>query len=514
MTSINRVGHECLLPLSGEVGNIVKERVVRVLAGVGTGVQFGVHCSCVKNLARGVVERVFYVNHNGGLARPPQPKKGVFTRLHAVKASLCRVLRRTPIVDRDDFPGLYVGRKQNRYQVAVESLKLRAVCLKDSFVNTFVKAEKVNLVKKVDPAPRVIQPRSPRYNVEVGRYLKLFEAELCMAFRRAFGYKVILKGLNADQVAVELRGSWDTFDDPVAFGLDASRFDQHVSVDALQFEHGVYNQVFQSSELRWLLKMQLSNRGFARCEDGAFQYKVEGCRMSGDINTGMGNCLIMSCIVLAYFEHVGVQARLANNGDDCVVICENRDLEKFANIGEWFLDFGFTLTREPTVRVFEKIEFCQFQPVLCSTGWRMVRNPWTAMSKDATSLLSWDTPTDVAAWAHAIGSCGLSLTTGVPVWQAWYSQLLRIGRSRESATESVYDSGMGYAARGVKPAVITSESRVSFYRAYGILPDEQEALEEVYSQPLELIGPVAMTLPGVKAIDRYENPLCNYVSRT
>lgn len=491
----------------------MKKRVVRMLAGVGTGVQFGVHCSCLKNMARGVVERVFYVNRDGGLARPPQPKPGVFSRLQAVKASLCRVLRRTPVVDRDEFPSLYTGRKQSRYQIAVESLKLRAVCLKDSFVNTFVKAEKVNLAKKGDPAPRVIQPRAPRYNVEVGRYLKLFEVELCQAFRRAFGYKVVLKGLNADQVAWQLRESWESFRRPVAFGLDASRFDQHVSQDALRYEHSVYNQVFQSPELAKLLRMQLRNRGFARCDDGAFQYKVDGCRMSGDINTGMGNCLIMSSIVLAYFEYAGVKARLANNGDDCVVMCESEDLEKFAGIDQWFLDFGFTLTREPPTHVFERIEFCQFQPVLCSTGWRMVRSPWTAMSKDATSLLSWDTPQDVAAWAHAISACGLSLTTGVPVWQAWYERLSRLGSVRTSAVDAVYDSGLGYASRGVLKGVITAETRVSFYKAFGILPDDQEALEESYSEPLETTGPMAMTYPEVKAIDTYENPLCSYVAR-
>lgn len=514
VTGVDRTGFDCLLPLMSEAGTCVKDRVVRVLAGVGTGIQFGVHCSCLKNLARGVVERVFYVQRDGGLARPPQPLKGVFTRLHAVKANLCRVLRRTPVVDREAYPGLYTGRKQSRYQVAVESLSLRAVSLKDAFVNTFVKAEKVNLSRKGDPAPRVIQPRSPRYNVEVGRYLKLFEVELCQAFRRAYGYKVVLKGLNADQVAQELRNSWDQFKNPVAFGLDASRFDQHVSRDALEYEHSIYNQVFQSPELAKLLRMQLRNRGFARCGDGAFQYVVEGCRMSGDINTGMGNCLIMSSIVLAYFAHVGVNARLANNGDDCVVICELEAMDKFVGLDEWFLDFGFTLTREPPTQVFERIEFCQFQPVLCSTGWRMVRNPRIAMSKDATSLLSWDTPDDVAAWAHAISACGISLTTGVPVWHAWYCRLSRFGVKRDSATEFVYDSGLGYASRGVLPATINEFTRVSFYKAFGVLPDEQEALEEEYAQDLIIHGPVAMTFPQVKAIDSLENQLTHYVDRT
>jgi hypothetical protein len=509
-TKTNRLGVDCLRPLRDSVGYVVKERVVRYLAGIGVGVQFGVHSSNVKNLARGVVERVFYVVRDGGLARPPQPIPGVFKRLMPTRAKLLRVLRRTPVVERDDYPLLYSGRKQNRYALAAESLRLRAVELRDSFVNTFVKAEKVNLSKKGDPAPRVIQPRSPRYNLEVGRYLKLFEVEMCQGFRRAFGYKVVLKGLNADDVALQLRANWDSFVDPVGFGLDASRFDQHVSQDALKFEHSVYNQVFGSPELARLLRMQLCNTGFARAVDGGFSYKVDGCRMSGDINTGMGNCLIMSCIVLQFISMVGARARLANNGDDCVVICEKADLHLFDNIDRWFLDFGFTLTREPTQSVFERLEFCQFQPVLLSTGWRMVRNPRVAMSKDATSLLPWSTPDEVAAWMGAIGTCGLSLTRGVPVWEAWYRRLVSMGVEVASATERVVDSGLGYASRGVLAAEVDDAARYSFYLAFGILPDMQVALEEEYRKPLVITGPVAMTFPEVQTLDNHENPISQH----
>ena len=73
---------------------------------------------------------------------------------------------------------MYVGRKRGIYERAYTSLMVRAIGVRDAWVNTFVKAEKVNFDKKTDPAPRVIQPRSPRYNLEVGRYLKLYEKEL------------------------------------------------------------------------------------------------------------------------------------------------------------------------------------------------------------------------------------------------------------------------------------------------------------------------------------------------
>lgn len=484
---------------------------MRYLAGFGVGVCYGVHASNIVNLARGITERVLYVVRDGALARAPQPKRGVFSRLTKVRSLLLSHLRPTPVVAPDDYPDLYTGRKQGIYRRAAESLKTRSVQLRDAWVNTFVKAEKVNLSKKGDPAPRVIQPRNPRYTLMVGRYLKRFEGQLCYGFRKAFGYPVILKGMNADAVGEQLAENWAQFDEPVGVGLDATRFDQHVSREALMFEHGVYNAVFRSAELAELLSWQLTNHGRARATDGTISYTVDGCRMSGDINTGMGNCLIMSLIVLAYCHEHGVRVRLANNGDDCVIVCEKGDLPRLAGLDSWFLDFGFTLTREDPVYVLEKVEFCQAQPVRIGGSWRMVRNPLVAMSKDCVSLLGWDSDVQFEQWAGAIGSCGLSLTQGVPVWQHWYSRLVGIGRQNMAVTEVVCDSGLGYMARGVRQAVIDEDARYSFYLAFGILPDLQRALEAEYSLPVEIMPGDRMTFPDVKILDSDNNSLARWL---
>jgi hypothetical protein len=464
------------------------------------------------NLARGVVERVFYVVRDGCLSRAPRPNIGVFSRLGGLRTRLLKKLHPTPVVDRCEYSGLYTGRKRLIYERAYESLMTRAINLRDAYVSTFVKAEKVNFDKKSDPAPRVIQPRSPRYNLEVGRYLKLFEHELCLGFRRLFGYDVILKGKNATGVGEALHANWSQFKNPVAVGLDASRFDQHVSVEALQFEHSIYNTVFRSPELARLLRWQLTNRGIARVGEHRVDYTIKGCRMSGDINTGMGNCLIMSCIVIAYCEHAGIDFRLANNGDDCVLFVESHCLSQLSGLDQWFLDFGFTLTREAPCYVFEHVEFCQAHPIRVGDSWRMVRDPRTAMSKDCVSLLGWDTELDIRQWAGAIGSCGLVLTSGVPVWSAWYQRLVSFGVERPGAVEHVYDSGLGYMAKGVKPCVVTAESRVSFWHAFGILPDMQVALEEAYREPWTMSPTRPMTFTQASAIDRFENPLSTWLA--
>lgn len=472
----------------------VVERSVRYLSGFGVGVRFGVHKDSIKNLTRGIAERVLYVRRGEGLARPPRPVAGAWNRLGGVRSRLLRKVHSTPVVAREEYPTLYSGRKRLVYERAVDSLNSRGLTVADSYCSTFIKAEKINFDAKVDPAPRVIQPRSPRYNVEVGKYLKLFERELVHGFERAWGYPVILKGMNADQVGQVMADNWGAFRNPVAVGLDASRFDQHVSVEALEWEHSVYNSVFRSDELARLLKWQLNNRGIGRVPGYRVDYRTKGCRMSGDINTGMGNCLLMSSMVLAYFDHHGVTARLANNGDDCVVFCDKSQLHKLDHLDDWFLGLGFTLTREKPVYCLERVEFCQFQPVKLSTGWRMVRNPLVAMSKDCVSLSGWTNLLEVRMWAHAVGTCGASLTCGVPIWEAWYSRLIRLGtRPAHGLVERVNECGAHYWANGCQPAVIDAEARYSFYLAFGIMPDLQEDLEADYAQPAELLAPQPVT---------------------
>lgn len=493
----------------------LRERCARYLAGFGTGVSYGVHADNLKNMTRGIVERVLYVRRGGRLARPPQPKVGVFGRLGHIRERLLRKTPSTPVVDRDDFPLLYNGRKRVTYQNAVDSLKTRGLTVQDSYVDTFLKAEKINFTAKVDPAPRVIQPRNPRYNVEVGRYLKCFEKSLFEGFRRVFGYSVVVKGMNAEKQGALFAAHWARYHRPVAFGIDATRFDQHTSKAALEWEHSVYNGAFRSAELARLLKWQLVNRGIARTEQYRLDYTVEGCRMSGDMNTGMGNCLIMSSIMLSYIEDRGIDARLVNNGDDCVVVCESSDLDRFSGLSQWALDFGYQLVREEPVYDLEGIEFCQTRPIYTASGWRMVRDPRVAMSKDCVSLQGWDTEDAMLRWLGSVGACGLSLTRGVPVWEAWYGRLARLGRvDGTGLSERVWDCGMGYLAKDVTPCEIVDEARLSFYRAFGITPDEQVSFEEDYSQPATLAPWQPMTPSHVSAYDRSENPLATWLVNT
>ena len=443
-----------------------------------------VHNHSYINLIRGLVERVFLVQSRvwQGLVPTPRPASGAFERLAPFRAKLRRWLPQSRPVDRETYPEYYRGRLRTIYQAAVESLRSTPIRAADAVVKTFVKAEKLKITKsKPDPCPRVIQPRDPRYNVEVGRYLRPIEKLVYRALGKVWGGATVLK-MNATDQASALWQMWESFHNPVAVGLDASRFDQHVSQDALKWEHDVYLSCFRGeerSELARLLQWQLVNRGRAYLADARVKYSVDGCRMSGDINTSLGNCLLMCALVHTYCEDRGVRARLANNGDDCVVIMEEADLDRFRNgLEEWFLEFGFEMEVENPVREFEQIEFCQTHPVWTPDGYIMVRKLDVAISKDMVSLLPLDQC--YRAYLGAVGQCGLSTYGGIPVYQEFYNSMVRTGAPSKVGQHSAIMGGLRFLSAGMSRVYtpVHPLTRVSFWKAFGMLPDEQELMEQ------------------------------------
>jgi len=430
-------------------------------------------------LLRGVVERVFLRKVDGEYIRDGGPIDHIFEdTLSDFRDAVFKYVKHVSPIQRDSFPLLYSGRKRSVYVKAVESLQVRRVSRKDSFIQAFVKAEKLDLDSKSDPVPRIIQPRSPRYNVEVGRYLKPLEKRMYKAVNKIFGAPVVAKGLNALSRGRLLRSHWDKFFDPVAVGLDASRFDQSVSVGALEWEHSVYNKCCQSSELVKLLKWQLNNKGFGRCKDGWVKYEVPGSRMSGDMNTSLGNVLIMCAMFRRYFDEKSLKAGFVNDGDDCVVIVERSDLGMFEDVVPWFQRYGFTMKREVDVDVFEKISFCQSSPVYTAKGWVMVRDPRITMTKDSFWLKPLANEKQWKRQRAALAVCGQRLTDGVPVARAWYD-MLGCGLTNSGADIDYSRSGMENLAEGMtdENSVILPETRASFFRAFDITPDRQEAIE-------------------------------------
>lgn len=445
----------------------------------------------IDTLERAVKERVFYVKgHNGAFVPPPRPRRGRFyTGLQPAIDALVPYLPVAAPLSYVEFVSTFRGPKRKIYQRAFESLLRISLVEKDSHVKVFVKYEKTNFSLKKDPVPRVISPRDPRYNVELGRFLRPIEERLYEAIGRMYGQPTVMKGMNSAKVGGCMYDKWNDFRDPVGLGLDANRFDQHVSRHALMAEHSVYVRCFRRRSdrrlLARLLAQQLRNRCSGYTGDGRLKYRTDGGRMSGDMNTGLGNCVLMCLMIYAYALFCGVRVQLANNGDDCMVFMERRDLRRFIEgLDVWFLNMGFSMQVENPVYDLEAVEFCQTHPVWVGPDPRhyvMVRHPHYAIAKDSMCLQSYGTVPLFKGWLHAVGTGGLSATGGIPVFQDFYSAYLRAGEYHRSVVDG-QSWGVRCLSRGMNRGYspVHPRTRYSFWLAYGYTPPEQLVLEEHY----------------------------------
>lgn len=441
--------------------------------------RYGVHNNSLNNLKRGLNERVFYRDNKGTPPRPPVA--GMFDTLLAPFEEEVRSVA-VPPVALEEVPKHYSGKKHIRYQNALLSLLDQPLCKRDARVSTFVKAEKINFEAKKDPAPRVIQPRDPRFACTFARHILPMEKVIYGALNGLYGNCCVAKGINAFQTGELIHYKWNQFKDPVAISLDASRFDQHVSVDALTWTHKIYKRFHARegmAEFSRLLDMMYVNKGFASAKDGCIKYTKKGGRMSGDMDTALGNCLLMVAMTFSLAKSLGIRHELIDNGDDCTVIMEREHMAPFLRaVPEFYGNLGFDMKVESICDELERLEFCQTSPVYDGKCWRMVRG-LAALRKDTVSLMPHHQFRD---WLSSVSQCGLALTYGLPVYQSFYKMLARFGSGRVFEQHS----GMAYMAKGLAPqsgmSPITAEARVSFQAAFGIPVDMQEALETYFDQ--------------------------------
>lgn len=472
---------------------------------------FSTHRGCGHDMLRAVVERIFQVRgEGGGLENPPMPT-GDYNILTSGFAKHFSNIWWPHPKKLQEVPAMMNGAgKRKRYAEAVKSLGIVADKPTDACLDTFVKVEAVNFTKKADPVPRAINPRNPRYNARLARWLKPCEHKMYVRAAEADWIRptkspVILKCYNPIARAKILKQKWDAFVNPVAILTDAKRFDQHVQREALEWEHSVYMEWFGGSgchldELQALLQRQIVNVGYARNrQDGSYiKYKRVGGRMSGDMNTALGNCLLMTALFFGLSKTLNIAVEVADDGDDCVTILEERDVERFLSaIPAHFLSAGFEMDIAGVVRTFEQIEFCQCHPVFNGREYIMVRNPVKALNNDLQGNARWLDDNSRNGVLSLVGLCGGHLSQGIPVMQEFYRQVReQCPTPPKRADARLLESGFGRMASGIAkyrgvsltsdPLVqpVSAEARVSFYKAFGILPDLQTALEGKNYRPL------------------------------
>lgn len=442
--------------------------------------------NCKNNLMSALRNRV--------LADVPKPSEAGIQSLKIQARKMTKKLRSVAPWTREQVLGHYKGAKRARYTSAAERYDEEGVTYRDSVVDLFVKSEATPITKTFK-APRAIQPRSYVYGYAIARYIKPVEELIYLL--TGFGQKrvphsrIIAKGLSQTKRAKLLQEKSAHFSNPVWMTLDASRFDLHVSKEQLKIEHAVYLSCLNDPEFAKLLGMQMVNKG--RVRSLGLKYTCDGGRMSGDMNTAVGNCILMVLMAEEMMSRINCpKYDILDDGDDIIVIVEkgweNVVKEKAYNI---FLDFGHEVKIENIAYSFEQLEWCQCHPVEVSSGrWKLVRNPVKILTKGIAGTKYFTNPDEKTRrkLINSVGHCELVLNLGVPVLQAFGEMLIRLSGTTELLKFDTVDEyyhrickelkSMNVPLEEVKGRDITFEARCSFERAFGITVDDQLELEE------------------------------------
>jgi hypothetical protein len=444
-----------------------------------------IHCSCSHNELVALRNRV--------LAAVPQISDRMKRDLRIVARRLGRLF---PFMDKwpiERMPTLYTGLKRARYERAVDKYHSTGCTRKQSHVRLFVKAEKCTPVK-VNPDPRAIQMRDPVYCVAISQFLKPIEPYLyefegdgrTFPEGRLFG-----KGLGAIERAKLLQEKMAEFKDPRVISMDFSRFDRHVQEAHLRAEHMVYLRVFRNHpELRRLLSYALLNIGKTM---GGYTYVCPGGRMSGDMDTALGNCIIVLLMIAVAMK--GIRYQCLIDGDDSLIIVNSDDVPH--DLERKFCELGMTAKLEAAVSEMELVEWCQAKPVqIRFDEYVFIRHPWKVVSTLGITRKYMEGK----ARYHFILTLGYAeylLNRGCPILQAFALMLVRTGQKAggkllhlDPIDEIYYRVSRELKASGLSrldQVVLHDDpiepiARLSFSRAFGIDIPEQYAWERHFNR--------------------------------
>jgi len=396
----------------------------------------------------------------------------------------------------EQFVSSYTGRKRKLYDRALANV--RDVQFPDSRIKTFVKKER-HLGEKYKAA-RLIQARSPEFNIRLGEYLKPIEHRLYNLVgdgKKLPKGPVCAKGHNVKERARIILDMMAQFRDPMVIAIDAEAFDSSVNDQHLSCEHMAYLRCHGAKkrmrrnhkrliQLNWLLRRQMRNK--CKTKHG-IRYNTKGSRCSGDLNTACGNCLInLAMLMCACRRYIVGKYCIYVDGDDSVLICETS-----SNVGNITRDrikpFGFNAKIEefPHAKSTD-FEFCQGKIIRTINGPVFINNPIKKISVLGDHFRLSMPEVD---YLYNLGVMEYALNAGVPVLQEYAMKLMHDNRSTgrrvkeiDYAMEASGDNTWYRYKQLIKTDphlkhVITEQARKDFESAFSISVEEQLRMERV-----------------------------------
>lgn len=367
----------------------------------------------------------------------------------------------------------YAGPWRLKYLTALKHYEDFGLVHRDRLVSMFGKDDLYMCAP--EKAPRAIQFRRPVFALEQARFTKAVE-EWFYHMRDEYDTFIVAKS-DPFTVASHLLKKTACFANPAFLMLDASKFDSCVDVVWLKIVMQFYLKLFHPRHhprIRWLWQRTFVNYGSSR---SGLRYRTWGTRMSGDMDTSLGNCLIMWTMLKVFCERAGVRHSIMVNGDDSLVVVERSALPKLRDLSI-FKDFGFNMKFEVAFDV-EQAEFCQSRLVHTKYGPTMARNPERVLGRS-----TWSTSKLAGSRKRGhlltLGHCERAASWGVPIASVLATKMIQAAGNAKPRFINPWlferYQQMRWWRAGQEP-IIDLETRLSYEQAWGVSPERQLHIE-------------------------------------
>ena len=223
----------------------------------------------------------------------------------------------------------------------------------------------------------------------------------------------------------------------IGLEIDFSRFDRSLSTKLLEHtEHAIYRRCLPSA-ISQMMTLQLKN--YVRTRNNAV-YMIDGTRMSGDVNTSIGNCLVNACLI----RSLGIKlTQVKIEGDDMLAAVTKAQRDQLD------LDILRKAGTDPVARVLpiDEAEFCSRRLIFTPHGPRLCRDPRREIRRTGYSIHG---ETEMEKLER-----GIQEWEGLPMFGPLY-------QSRAN----------------IRITPVSAETRISFAKAWEISQDEQRKFEE------------------------------------
>lgn len=249
----------------------------------------------------------------------------------------------------------------------------------------------------------MIQARNISFNIEYGRYIKPIEDR--MHNKDQFG-----KGNNTEIASkiYKLSKKYKYYTE-----CDHSTFDAHVTPEMLRLTHTFYQSCYGHDEYLRKLSKKTINNG-CKTRDG-IKYRVKGTRMSGDVDTSLGNSLINYAILKDSVNKLVGKCEIIVNGDDSIIF--SRKAIPTQELTNSLKTYNMESKVQTSQTNIHKVEFCRQRLIINSLG-------QAALMIDPERLIdiygmTYKQQRDYVEYLRQVCMCNIAINIKNPLAQYW-----------------------------------------------------------------------------------------------